>query len=231
MILSSCLLAAAVLQDPVVGEGERLVRRMESALAEGKSLQVSFGVELAGAGKARMKGRLVTQGALKLRMETEVQPPADGAGAPAARQGLFLLSNGPVLRLRRNDGTNVDRPTPPEFARHVRSMVASGGIAMMTVSVSSGPKTGETFDIDIPRSVLSDFSKPASEKLEGREVSVVDYVSKIAGLKFACRVWIDPKTGLPLKRTLDGGGMKMTETFGETTIDGEIDPATFELKP
>ena len=87
----------------------------------------------------------------------------------------------------------------------------------------------------LPRWSASGFKFGTKEKDGERELQPLEYQLSLKGTKapFSVTVWIDLKTGLPVKRlvTSEVGKEKteVTETYGKLTLDEKLDPKTFEI--
>jgi hypothetical protein len=78
---------------------------------------------------------------------------------------------------------------------------------------------------------VSGFKLGKKEKVGKRETRRVDYVLGYKGKKdsYPVTMWIDLKTGLPVKRLVSDGGLPFfTETY-ELRLDGKLDPEIFKL--
>jgi outer membrane lipoprotein-sorting protein len=125
---------------------------------------------------------------------------------------------------------------PKNAGAKTLTAVARAGVfaSVMLVSVA---RTGEKpVEVDVNEQLkLSDFKLGKKEKVGDSEAQVIDYTLTVKGEKepMQCSVWVDTKTNLPLKRVLRGkeGTEKatVTETYSKFTVDGKVDPKSFEL--
>ena len=89
-------------------------------------------------------------------------------------------------------------------------------------------------DKDFP---VTNFQLGVKEMVGKREAQVVQYQvqEKKTGDLADMSVWIDMTTQLPLKRTMaqkeNGKEFRLTETYGEFTVDSKLDGKLFDVPP
>jgi hypothetical protein len=144
-----------------------------------------------------------------------------------------------VVHLRISDGAqavlvvegNNDKPKPKKTPKNLipkyRTFLARSGVLLALLPPSFGNEENDFRE----RLLVSDFKLGNKEKIGERVTQRIDYLLSFKGQKTTCPVtlWIDLKTGLPVKRLVSDGGLPwFTETY-ELTLDGKLDPKMFEL--
>jgi hypothetical protein len=118
------------------------------------------------------------------------------------------------------------QPAPKVYTSNLMTVVARSGFFITIMPLPPEPFTNPDFDLKEGFSV-SGFKLGKKEKIGERETQRVDYVLSVKGNEgqFPAAVWIDLKTGLPVKRELSG---MYTENY-ELKLDGKLDLKMFEL--
>lgn len=208
-------------------EAETLLREMDKKIAAAKTLCVEFEVRLRGEAVAR--GSLALADGNRFRNEFAV-----GTGAPPR----VLVSD--ELRM---SGSAAGRPTavtvPAWHNEVLRSWLGRGGTflsmsaAARLVDKGTATRPGPADGPHVSRARLL-----ADEEVDGVKARVVEYDlnwnALPSGFRVAkVRVWIDPGTKLPVRRTMLFGGKSGGETFtaihSKFEIDTEIEEKRFEL--
>jgi outer membrane lipoprotein-sorting protein len=159
-------------------------------------------------------------------------------GGNEARQAVALVvSDGGKTVAVADNKARPPSNTPKDLTTRVLTGVARAGVFLpsFVLAVPSGPG-GKEFDINEIFKV-SDFKLGKKEKVGAGEAQAIQYTLTVVGKDktepYACTVWVDSKTGLPVKRVLTGKEgdqqVTLTETYTKTTVDGTLDPKTFEL--
>jgi outer membrane lipoprotein-sorting protein len=219
-VLCAATLSAADNQDEKGNDAEQLFQRMEAKLHAAKTVNLSFDSKVISESLpikgSKLKGTVAIADGNKARVEM-----SGGKTGSAPIKGL-LISDG--TQMVQNDGKL--RPAPKVTASNLLTVVARSGFFITIMPLPPEPFTNPDFDLKEGFSV-SGFKLGNKEKIGARETQRVDYVLSVKGNEgqFPAAVWIDLKTGLPVKRELTG---MYTENY-ELTLDGKLDPKLFEL--
>lgn len=210
---------------------EAQFKKMEQAVLKAKTLQSDLTVT-AGAAKETfmdLKGRIaIAQGAkIRLELEGEVRKEKDK---------MTMVSDGNEMIMTSSKRPGKAQKTEKNLTEMTMASIARSGItAALFFSVQrSDEKEVEEFSIDKILAV-SDFKLGKKEAIDGKEAQAIEYKLKVKGQKetMDVTVWIDVKSGLPVKRVATGteGDMKftITETYTKLTLDGKIDDKEFAL--
>jgi outer membrane lipoprotein-sorting protein len=225
-LLATTLLAA--LAGPVAaqdGDAELLVRRMHDKVRAAKTLRVRFEISVTDAlgKKGAVKGALVLGDGQKYR--------AEGEGEVFGQAVKFAeVSDG--VRTAYRDATDPKRDGTEKAAKdagtYLRGALPRDGflIGSLNMKERSGwaPSAFK----------LSAFKLGSEETVGGRKARVIEYAVTVEGGSdpMPVKVWLDAGTGLPVKLVLTGGKSDIrdvTETYGEYTLDAEVDAKAFEL--
>ena len=141
---------------------------------------------------------------------------------------IHTVSNGGTMRVNRG-GDDHDFKTPDTFCRNaVAALVRAGGIGLdPVVGGNAGDRQPFT---------AKDVREGERTKLAEREVRVVAYVlvSKTDKNDANVTLWLDAKSGLPVKREIapnDGSKLRITETYDEFVLDAKLDDKLFKVLP
>ena len=188
----------------------------------------------------KMEEKITTAKTLLFTAKTEV-------AKESAEESTYMLGEGNRLaiqfRITRggsttegrvvSDGTSIKErkleKTPADLGAIVRIAVAR-----MTIGTLAGMIKLKKEEVS-KKLTPSEFKSGGKEKIGDVEAEIVDYSVTVpmAG-KCALRVWIDPKTLLPLKRTAtmpqeEGDPMKVTTIYEGFKVDEKIDESKFKL--
>lgn len=207
--------------DEGVKEAEKLFRAMEKKLAKAKTLECVFDVNL---NSIIYKGSLFLGEGDKARLEIN-----EASKAKAMR--VRLVSNGTGMSYQDN---GMPRPkledTPKNLDADILTWLARPGVFL-----PQAPLPDVKADDAKDRFRVSDFQLGKKEKVGGRETQRLGYRLAVKGQKdpFSVIVWIDSKTGLPVKRMVSSrvGGDQTTlvESYTKFTLDEKIDAKKFQL--
>ena len=120
--------------------------------------------------------------------------------------------------------------TPKDLDLEIRTWVARPGLFLPQAPL---PDVAVADAKDRYR--VSGFKLGNKEKVGERETQRLDYQLSVKGqdLPFSVTVWIDLKSGLPVKRLVTSGAGKekfaVSETYGKLTLDEKVDPKKFDL--
>lgn len=221
---------------------EDLHRRMEKTLEAAKSLDLKittkarWGLEGKDLG-ADLVSRIQIQGA-RLRFES-----SGSIGVVDGKEGkklsIDLVSGDKRLRMR-STGTELKEALDGASPKGLPGRILSG--MLRTNAIFLPDMLGEDFMADGGTFVdqqadPSGFRDDGREKLGGRAAVRIRYLLTLeaegyASQSYRIRLWIDEKTGLPLKREIRPEAEEsedlIVETF-ETDLDARIDPKRFEI--
>lgn len=205
-------------------EAEQLFQGVEAKLDKAKSLDVSFETlwgEAALRNGQKLKGTLVAMSGNKLRLQVK--------GGEKNEVVHLRISDGAkaILVVEGNDDKPEPKKTPKNLILKYRTFLARSGVLPALLP----PSFGNEKDDFRERLLVSDFKLGNKEKIGDRATQRINYLLRFKGEKttFPVTLWIDLKTGLPVKRlVLDGALPWFTETY-ELTLDGKLDPKMFEL--
>ena len=206
---------------------QQLFQRMETKLEKAKTLSLSFDGKFESESPPfkgwKLKGTVAVMGS---KSRTEISRGKSG--------------NEPFEALTVSDGTQMvevqgsnrkTRPAPKVSISNLLTLVSRPGLMIMMTPLPPEPFANPDFDLKEGFSV-SDFKLGPKEQIGARETQRVDYTLSVKGNvgTFSASVWIDLKTGLPVKRQVGEGAEKVwySETY-EVRLDGKLDPKMFEL--
>lgn len=223
---SIALLLSAAASALPPSEAEFLLRAMDKKIAAAKTLRVEFEIKLRSESVAR--GSLVLADGNRFRNEFAV-----GTGAPPT----VLVSDGVQVR-GSAAGRPIAVPVPAYHNEVLKSWLGRGG---SLTSMSAAARLVDKGTTKRPESSdglrVSKARLMPDEEVGGVKARVVEYTLSWQALPYGfrvakARVWIDPRTGLPVRRTMPFGGNSGGETFTTTQtrfeIDTKIDEKLFE---
>ena len=207
--------------DEGVKEAEKLFRAMEEKLAKAKTLECVFDVNL---NSILYKGSLFLGEGDKARLEIN-----EASKAKAMR--VRLVSDGTRMNYQDN---GMPQPkledTPKNLEADILTWLARPGVVL-----PQAPLPDVKADDAKDRFRVSDFKLGKKQKVGERETQRLAYQLAVKGQKdpFSVIVWIDSKTGLPVKRMVSSriGGEQTTvvETYAKFTLDEKSDAKKFQL--
>jgi hypothetical protein len=205
-------------------EAEQLFHKMEAKLDQARALDLSFEItygEAALRNGQRLKGTLAAMSGNKLRLQVR--------GGKTNETVHLRLSDGTqaILMVEGDEGKPKPDKTPKNLTANFLTVVERSGVLMALLP----PVLAKVDDDHKAMFPVSGFKLGDKEKVGERETQRIDYVLGVKGQKttYPVTVWIDLKTGLPVKRLVSDGGLPwFTETY-ELTLDGKLDPKVFEL--
>ncbi len=212
-------------------EADQPLRQLEEKLSKAKSLHLGFEVALEGDGgkSGKFKGTLDCQEGGKARLEIK----GEGEGKPF---GMLMVSDGQRMSVTGAGPAREPQEAPKKLNEILRATVARSGLLLPLFAVETSPAGEKPKEPDVDEMFkVSDVKLGKKEKVDGKEAQAVEYNLAIKAMKepLAVTVWLDPKTGLPLKRVLkgkqEGGTMTVTETYTDVALDRKMEAKTFEL--
>jgi outer membrane lipoprotein-sorting protein len=204
---------------------EQWFQQMEAKLSKAKTVSLSFTSNAESEAEPfkgwKLKGTVAVMAGNKGRLEMNGGKPG---GEPF--KALSISSGTQTVQDR-----GKPQPAPKVYTSNLLTIVARSGFSLMTMPLPPEPFANPNFDLKEGFSA-SDFKLGKKEKIGERQTQRVDYVLSVKGNagKLSASVWIDLKTGVPVKRRVGEEANKVwiTETY-EITLDGKVDTKKFEL--
>jgi hypothetical protein len=202
---------------------------MEKKLLSAKVFQVSGEMNVAGGKRDKSKFNvtiLLGQGN-RARLATV----AEVAGE---KRELVMTSDGTRMRLAgAADKQPSERATPKFLHRGLALTLARLGLTAGLRPFRLRPSAKSADPEPDGQITLSDFQMGPAEKVEERDARVIRYKASgpAAPGPVEVSLWLDARTGLPLKRVLNLEKYKarITETYREFHLDPKVNPRVFEL--
>ena len=234
-LVAILVLAAAVSVEAQEEKGAKLLRDFEKKLKAAKAYRVTFDVKFEAAKRpSSLKGNLLVAGN-KLK------------GAAKGKDGdrpvdMTFLSDG-----KKQETTTIIMRKPlrsrwetsPKLGATVTGLLARMGVFHL-LAQDGGALVAEKAEALPDQLGIKGIKLTGTEKLGDKEAQVVAYALEFKSddspaPQIACKVWFDPATNLPLKRTLEisiKGKVFISgvETFSRWEIDPEIKEGTFTLQ-
>jgi outer membrane lipoprotein-sorting protein len=216
---AALLVPAAQAQDAA----QKLFEQMEQKVTKAKAYKFDFDLDATqGNSPIKVKGTLVVAAGNKLSFRIE------GTQNGRAIKGT-AVSDGKSMAFRKESegkGEGKGKSTPEKLSETLTGWVLRAGLFVGAEQIDrSSPK-------DPAMLKLSDFKSAGKEKVEGREANVIEYtVARPDGSdRVTCKLWLDVKTNLPLKRTLEAvGKVLVTETYAHWELDPKLAEDAFTL--
>ena len=147
----------------------------------------------------------------------------------------MLVFDGKQVVGHTNDGPKAGpKQIPPNLNAVVTAGVARCGFMVAWgIDLFDGRADLANFDSD-KKFPIRDFKMGGKEKVGAVEAQIIEYAVNYDGQdgKAQCKLWLDTKTLLPLKRhstSLEGRQGYITEVYTEFVIDSKVDGKLFEL--
>jgi outer membrane lipoprotein-sorting protein len=202
-------------------EAKKLFRAMEDKLANAKALDCVFEIKM---DPMSYKGSLFLAEGNKARLEineaTKERP-----------MRCRLASDGARLSYQDNGLSHPNvSDTPKDLNRDILTWVARPGVFL-----SQAPLPDVKADDAKDRFPVSDFKLGNKEKVGELEAQRLEYRLAVKGQEsnYLVVIWLDLKTGLPLKRTVSPWEAKekmvLVENYTKLTLDQKVDAKNFDL--
>jgi outer membrane lipoprotein-sorting protein len=207
-------------------EAEKLYRAAERKVRAARTVQVRFDVNITDAlgKKWDVKGSLVLGEGDKLRTEAQGRLFDAPVKYTVVSDGTSMKFIGATGQARQGEG---EKP-PKGLGAYFREALPRDGFFVTTLNMDR--RLGGA-----PDAVkVSDFKLVGKERIGERNTHVIQYAVTEKGAKgpLTMKLWLDAETGLPVKLAMSGGKTDitdLTETYSEFSIDGKVDPRSFEL--
>lgn len=214
-------------------EAEQVFRRMEAKVIAAKTIECQFEVQTKAEKKdIVLKGTLLLDEGRKVRIDVAEEQDGKTTKGTLVSDGKTMAAVGTLPTKR------AAETAPPWLAGATRAALVRASLTVPTDFFVRGSAANYLEFLWVNGAFrLSDFKLGKKEKVGEREAQIVEYqmvlVFRTYNVPVAVQLWIDTKTGLPLKRVLTVGmgerKMTMTESYSKFTLDGKIDPKQFEL--
>jgi len=230
-MFASTLFLAAVCSAPPA-DGDQVLQDLDKKITAAKTLRIEFEVYQESGGLTNLLASGVVRVAGKNRFRTEI----DFHGDAQSRHEVTVC-----------DGTTAVRrtgPSPAELKESEKRTVPSWYTSAVLDRLGRGG-TFLAFELmwqqakdpkaDRPGGglafVTTNVALGTAEKVKETECWVVDYdLAPGDGNPMAkARVWVDQKTGLPVRRRMEALGSVFTATHSSFAIDEKMDDKLFEL--
>ena len=213
------LIAVALLLPQEKNEAEELYKKMEAKILEAKTIQVKVKGTLDD-GKIEVTADVLAGEANRGRIDVEMK-------AGGSTRSFGSISDGKSMQTTAAEGMKMaPAETPEKFGVLIRKTLANFG--GLTASEAFSPGQAKADPATVYK--VSDFVLGPKGKVGEIEAQMVQYkVATKYETGITMMVWIDPKTNLPLKRSIVTRTKSGEETYPEVKIDEKIDPAKFEL--
>lgn len=212
---------------PTAGDkaAAEILRKIQEPLEKARSARIRFKVEgNLGGGRCASTGTLLLREGNRARLESKLS-------AVRGEAELLVISSGKLLK-GTTKGGSADMPFLPKVAEqdppeNLGAFLRAGMLHSATLTQSLFgedllPKPG-----DDPKKVF------AVSNLASGEDGTLTYKLTVGRDSMTVRLWYDPKTFKPLKRTTMQEGFhffaQFTETFEEYSLDVDLPDAPFDL--
>ena len=212
------LLAATLLLPQAKNEAEELFKKMEEKILQSKTIQAKVKGSLEG-GKIDVTVDVLAGEANRGRVDVEMK-------AMGSTRTFGSISDGKTMQTTAAEGMKMaPAATPETFGALIRKSLAIMGGLSATEAFSPGQSKAN------PETAykVSEFVLGPKGKVGEIEAQMVQYkVATKYDTDITMMVWIDPKTNLPVKRSIVTKTKSGEETYPELKIDEKIDAAKFE---
>jgi outer membrane lipoprotein-sorting protein len=213
------LLAADAPKDRAKNEAEKVFRTMEEKLAKAKTLECVFDIRI---GTQSYEGSLFLAGGNRARLEINEST----KGRPMR---LLMISDGARQSFQDN---GISRPQLRDAPKNLNAKILTW-VARPGMFLPHAPLPDVKADDAKEQFRVSGFKLGQKEKVGEREAQRLEYQLSVRGLEFSVAVWLDLKTGLPVKRLVTErvGGQQTTvvESYVKLTLDQKVDAKKFDL--
>jgi outer membrane lipoprotein-sorting protein len=210
----------------VLGQGddaEKLFRAMEQKIARADTLRVTFEGKLSGppGNDGTYKGTAVFRNPNKARIELSLEFLGKNMKMEMVTDGVKMVAI--------QDGNPTAPQDPPPFMRAVMTATLARAGVIPTLFLVSRTNEKEANPLDEIK--VNGFKWGKAEPVGGRDAQVIEYQLTGGGQSMACTVWVDAKTHLPLKRTLQVKEQQatITETYSTFAVNPVLEAKLFEL--
>jgi outer membrane lipoprotein-sorting protein len=210
--------------EPPSVQAEHLFQRMEETLAEAKTLECVFEMKSPRSGSV---GLFSMEGTLFLAEENRARLEIHKATKEQPMEQLWV-SNGTRWSIQIFDNAQAHvQNTPGDLNHRILTWLARPGLCI-TQGVPPDVRVADEKD----RFPVSSFKLGSREKIGDRETQRLEYHLSIQGQNdsYSITLWLDVKTGLPVKRTTAFGAATIaTETYLTLILDKQVDAKKFDL--
>jgi outer membrane lipoprotein-sorting protein len=228
-MFASQLLLAAVCSAPPAS-GEEVLQEADRVIVDAKTLRIEFEMGQEVGGQTRPMASGVVRLSDRNRFRTEIDYPSDHQ----PRREVTICDGTVAVRLTGPSPAELKpgkrRAVPPWYVAAVRERLGRGGTFLATELVwqhATDPKAdrpGPELAFETGKVALG-----TPEKVGEVDCWVVEYDLSVAGLSARSRVWVTPKTGLPVRRRVEVLGNVFTATHTAFVVDEKMEDKLFEL--
>jgi len=229
LVVGILQVADAPKDDGVKNEAEKLFRKMEEKIDKAKSLECQFQFVVPWKPDGGKLDNNSFAGTLFLAQGNKARLQLNEVTGDRERY-LHIVSDGAHLSLKEVGFSRIPiSDSPKNLNSDARTCLARTGIFLATVPYPDVKATKDRFRI-------SDFKLGIKEKIGERDTQRLEYKLSTKGDDFGAAfvVWLDIKTGLPVKRDWtpppdEGRQRTVTENYTKLILDEKVDPKKFEL--
>jgi outer membrane lipoprotein-sorting protein len=238
--LGAALAPEALAQDK---EAEKLFRDIEKKIKGAKALEMVFTYQLEGK-KAKGSLLLTKHDKARLRVSGHYYPGVErNPRFELISDGKRFKTKGAEIGVRSNGVAYIDpegQTTAGDTGKGFHAMLAvvlsRGGIGYAVYGLPYWIHGDGGVDPDTPESRMTvyDFKAGVAEKVGNRQAKVLRYRFGKGGKGDAeITLWIDAKSGLPLKRVFSNPkgvfAVRITETYSQFNVRPKVDGKSFKL--
>jgi outer membrane lipoprotein-sorting protein len=210
---------------------QKIYQSMEEKIANAKTHKVTFEVDES-YGKYKTSGELILGSHGQLKLTSEVTE-RKTAFTNSKHRNNIVVSDGKSIMFRtqadaRELRANSDKETDEKSWTLLVNGLKRNSLYSAIASVLRVPRSTL---IDAP----SNFTDLGKEMVEGHNATVVGYtLAQKDQPRFACKIWINPDTMLPLKRTIEAKKdgvltVRVVETYKKWELNPKLQDSDFVL--
>jgi outer membrane lipoprotein-sorting protein len=239
--LSIALVSLVALAAPASAQdgpgAEELLAAIDEAVSSADVVQVEFASSAREGGEGgdvmEMSGEMILGAEGRCRMTFE------GREGPNREFAMQMISDGQQRKVMMEQGGETHSEVE-EVGEEDQAMMGLLRVSLSRVGTflgfmgASGP-VGEDQDFDAMFQIQQPERLEDAE-LDGEAVYVVRYLlvlESMGGETLDVTLWINPETGLPIKRNLSGksdsGEISVSETYSVFAVDPDLDDDVFDL--
>ncbi|HYV37425.1 MAG TPA: hypothetical protein VE988_17090 [Gemmataceae bacterium] len=229
-VLSLLTTSGSVKAQP--NDAEKLFLGFEKKLADAKTYKVGFDIEMTDRGETmKLKGNLLLTTGNQMRLSFSGSQ--SGPGKDAEQVSGTLVSDGRQVGMSFGpDGKAISKTeaAADQLTAQIKGFMTKAGlfIGVENANRAKADKGPEKLQ-------LTGFKMGGKEKVGNAETQIIEYTLAMPGDKetITCKLWLDTKTNLPAKRTLEGnkGGQiaRVVEMYNDWQIDPKLKGDEFTL--
>jgi hypothetical protein len=204
---------------------QELYQRMQKTLSDRKVKKLNFDIDVQETEPLQLKGTLTLAHDNRMLLTF--------AGKDGGRKSnVTYISDGKSMLIRTDSGgkllNKVTVPTP----KNLHDLVHD---ALLHASLTTGIN-----NISTAKPIRRDEMKvvgvkgAGTDKILGKDTVVIEYREVGLGTEHRCKLWLDPKTSLPVQRMIEvdrplAGVLRAFELYTDWALDPQLPEATFKL--